>query len=266
MWSVYIHTFPNGKKYVGICKCTPKKRWGAGGKRYNEHPVMSAAIRKYGWDNVTHEIVANGLTQQEAMKMEEALIAKYKTFPPTLGFGYNCTSGGESRIPSDETREKIGSASKKYWDTPGYRELQIASRTGKKRDYSPERRKQIGEKLAAFNRGKHLSEEHRRKISEAGKGRNAWNTGLKMPDDVRKKLSEIQKTKCHKHSEYHDKMILEACRKPVLCVETGIVYYSQREAAKETGANEGKISEVVKVSRKTAGGYHWQRVEKTTAP
>lgn len=261
-YKVYIHTFPNGKKYIGLCKGSEKKRWGIGGKKYAEHPVMNAAIQKYGWDNIKHEIVASGLTKEEAMKMEETLIAKYKTFPPSLGFGYNCTSGGESRLPSDEERAKMSEKSRKWWSDPQNKEKWIRNRTGKKKNLTEEQRHEIGRKLAEFNRGKPLSEEHKKKISESEKGRKPWNTGMKMPEEYCKKLSEIHKKMKHVRSEHHNKMILEACRKPVMCVETGVIYCSQREAAIMTNTNEGKIGKVVKGERKTAGGYHWVRVEK----
>lgn len=261
-YKVYIHTFPNGKRYIGLCKGSEKKRWGIGGKKYANHPIMNAAIQKYGWDNIQHEVVATGLTQQEAMKMEETLIAQYKTFPPSLGFGYNCTSGGESRLPSDEERATRSKKSLEWWSNPQNKEKWVRNRTGKKKNLTDEQRKEIGRRLSEFNRGKPLSDEHKMKISESAKGHKPWNTGIKMPEEYCKKLSEIQKKIDHTHSEYQDKMILEACRKPVICVETGVVYYSQREAAMLTNTNEGKISEVLKGSRKTAGGYHWKRAEK----
>lgn len=266
MWSVYIHTFPNGKKYVGMCKSSPKRRWGTGGSKYREHPVMYAAIQKYGWDNVAHEIVANNLTQEEALRMEESLIAQYKTFPPSLGFGYNCTSGGESRLPTEEERQEKSAFFKEWWANPDNKKRWIEKRTGEKRDYSQERRKQIGEMLSSFNRGKHLSEEHKRKISDSEKGRKPWNTGKKMTDEYCKMLSNRRKELGLKRSPETIEKIAAASRKPVVCIETGIVYASQREAANATGANEGKISEVLKGKRKTAGGFHWKRIEKTTAP
>lgn len=46
--------------------------------------------------------------------------------------------------------------------------------------------------------------------------------------------------------------------KKVLCVETGEIFESAREAQRKTGANYSKISEVCNGSRKTAGGYHWK--------
>ncbi|MBO5969223.1 MAG: hypothetical protein J6S14_12080 [Clostridia bacterium] len=258
-WKVYVHTFPNGKRYVGICKGSAKKRWGIGGKHYDKHPVMRAAIAKYGWDNIKHEIVATDLSQKEAMNMEEMLIAKYKTFPPSLGFGYNCTTGGESRIPTEEQIKETGKRSKQWWSDPKNRERMSKAHTGVKR-FTEEQKAEMSRRLAEFNRGRPLSEERKKKISDTLKGRKPWNTGLKMSEEYCKKLSDIKKGKPRPHSESHNRAVLEACRKPVMCVETGMIYYSQREAAMATNTNEGKLSEVLKGTRKTAGGFHWKRV------
>jgi hypothetical protein len=43
----------------------------------------------------------------------------------------------------------------------------------------------------------------------------------------------------------------------ILCVDTGIVYATQREAANATGAHQAKISEVCNGKRNKAGGYRW---------
>ena len=38
-WKVYCHTFPNGKKYVGITGQSPESRWGAQGSNYRGQKV-----------------------------------------------------------------------------------------------------------------------------------------------------------------------------------------------------------------------------------
>ena len=49
----------------------------------------------------------------------------------------------------------------------------------------------------------------------------------------------------------------------VLCVETGIIYKSQTEAARAIGIHPYGISNVLNGKQKTAGGYHWTRVEES---
>lgn len=63
------------------------------------------------------------------------------------------------------------------------------------------------------NKGKHHSEEAKKKISEANKGRKAWNKGKPMSEEQRKKLSEAHKEKKHKpHSEETKQKISEAMK------------------------------------------------------
>ena len=47
--------------------------------------------------------------------------------------------------------------------------------------------------------------------------------------------------------------------KPVVCLETGVVYPSTREASRQTGTNQSSISSCLSGRYKTAGGYHWAR-------
>lgn len=48
---------------------------------------------------------------------------------------------------------------------------------------------------------------------------------------------------------------------PVLCVETGVVYPSTREAERQTGVCQSHISKSLNGKLKTAGGFHWRKVE-----
>ena len=91
MFSVYCHTFPNGKKYIGISK-DAEKRWGVNGSGYNTQPKMARAIKKYGWDNVEHEIIVDGLEKEQAEKLEIYLISELDT----IENGYNSTIGGDN--------------------------------------------------------------------------------------------------------------------------------------------------------------------------
>lgn len=65
-WIVYVHIFPNGKKYFGITSKRPNARWEGGSGYGKNQPVMQAAIAKYGWENVEHEILFEGLSHEEA--------------------------------------------------------------------------------------------------------------------------------------------------------------------------------------------------------
>ena len=114
-YSVYKHTFPNGKIYIGITKFKPEYRWNKG-KGYDRQSYMYKAIQKYGWDNITHRIIVDGVSKECACQLEKDLIAKYKT--NDRRFGYNNSTGGENpgtgvkKVISLETRIKISDTQK----------------------------------------------------------------------------------------------------------------------------------------------------------
>lgn len=92
-YSVYIHTNKsNGKKYIGITKQNPNRRWQKG---YGyENTYFGNAIKKYGWDGFTHEVIISGLDKTTACQMEIALIALHKT--NDRDYGYNISEGGQT--------------------------------------------------------------------------------------------------------------------------------------------------------------------------
>lgn len=92
-YSVYIHTNKtNGKKYIGITRQNPEKRWQKGYGYIDT--VFWNAIKKYGWDGFEHEVIGSGLTKQNACEMEKALIAMHRTQDRSKG--YNISDGGNT--------------------------------------------------------------------------------------------------------------------------------------------------------------------------
>ena len=81
---VYCHTSPSGKKYIGMSK-NVKRRWEANGKNYKMCTKFYNAIKKYGWENITHEILEENLTKEEAERLEEFYIKELDT----INNGYN---------------------------------------------------------------------------------------------------------------------------------------------------------------------------------
>ena len=85
---VYCHTSPSGKKYIGMSK-NVKRRWEANGKNYKMCTKFYNAIKKYGWENITHEILEENLTKEEAERLEEFYIKEFDT----VNNGYNMLKG-----------------------------------------------------------------------------------------------------------------------------------------------------------------------------
>lgn len=114
-FTVYCHTNKlNGKKYVGITSQTPERRWN-NGKGYKASSRFYSAIKRYGWESFSHEILYVGLNKQEAIEKEKYLINKWNL--TNKKFGYNMTEGGEhntyaGRKLSEETKRKIANSHK----------------------------------------------------------------------------------------------------------------------------------------------------------
>ena len=155
LYTIYMHTSPSGKSYIGQTK-NIKQREAAHKIPSSKCRAFSNAIRKYGWDNFVHVILANDLTLEQANVLEESFIAEYNTMAPT---GYNLRSGGQNQLISDEVKQKLSEA-----------------RKGKPR--TPEHQAKLNE--AAKNRKR--SPEHQAKLNEAAKRKRSEETKKKMSD------------------------------------------------------------------------------------
>ena len=74
---VYKHTLPTGECYIGVTCKHPNRRW-RNGEGYNRQPLFYSKILKYGWDNITHEIVATFPNRHDAWTYEHNLIQSNK--------------------------------------------------------------------------------------------------------------------------------------------------------------------------------------------
>lgn len=116
---VYKHTTPNGKVYIGQTKVGANGRW-KNGKGYTTNKVgfFYKAIEKYGWENIEHVILADGLSKEEADEIEKELIARYNA--TDRRYGYNCTSGGSSGYKyTKAAKGKISDGLKKHYKEYG---------------------------------------------------------------------------------------------------------------------------------------------------
>jgi len=89
---VYRHTLPNGKVYIGITSQNPEIRWQSG-FGYSDNLDFSEDIKKYGWDNIQHDILFDNLDEYDARMKEIELIKQYNSNNPE--YGYNLDKGGK---------------------------------------------------------------------------------------------------------------------------------------------------------------------------
>lgn len=224
-YTVYKHTSPSGKVYIGITARPVSRRW-HGGSAYRNNAHFYAAIKKYGWDNFRHDILAQGLSYEEACSMERRLIAEQGSTDPKKG--YNLSPGGDKTTLgykfSPESRERISKAL-------------VGKRKGV--THTPEHRKHLRQALT----GHKTSEATREKL------RQALGDRFKT-DEAREK----QRANTPKGSAHHRATA-------IWCPDTGEHFKTIAEAAERHGIHRANISAVCRGLQNTAGGYRWEYVK-----
>ena len=197
-WTIYCHThIESGRRYVGLTSQTWRKRWknhmsaakSSKGGRWH----FPNAIRKYGKDAFSHEVLEISGTLEEANSAEEKWIAHFDSRNPKKGFNLE-KGGGHTPHPT-----------KNPWDRPEYRakclpisrenqKKAAAAASAQKTQSRPEVRAKLStvmkelantpegraQRVAAANPGKTLGPEHRAKISASSRSKDS---------DVRARIS-----------------------------------------------------------------------------
>lgn len=100
-YTIYKHTSPSGGIYIGITKHKPEARWGKNGRGY-KGGYFKNVIKKYGWNNITHEIVQYTDTLTKVNILEKMWISYYKKHNYKV---YNLTDGGDGSVGYKHTEE-----------------------------------------------------------------------------------------------------------------------------------------------------------------
>lgn len=238
-YTVYVHTNKeNGMRYVGITRQDVSVRWQAGGNGYRKQEHFWRAIQKYGWDNFEHEIVASGLSKNDACALEQELITKYDSCDNTKG--YNKSSGGEAGaagvIKNSNQRAASSRVMRRNWNDSAFRE------SAKARTIAMNQSEVMRKKRSESNHLRTVSDATRAKISDS-------KTGHKLGP-----FSEEHKRKIREHHSGGSEKV------SIMCVETGEVFESINDASRAKHINKKQISGCCRKARhyNTAGGYHWK--------
>ena len=212
---IYKYTSPSNKVYIG--QTIHEHRRYMTHKRCYGDTKFCRSIRKYGFENFTYEVIFT-IDNEDRKRIKEKLdfmeryyIRKYDSFKN----GYNMTLGGDGGAGTkhtEEFKEKISERMKKNnpaWNMTDEWRLHIGySQRGKKmsqefckktsermKNNNPMKNPEVAAKHAAALKGKHLSEEHKKKISEYQKGKVVTDeTKIKMKENA---------TKRHRDSKGH---------------------------------------------------------------
>lgn len=224
-YSVYMHIFPNKKKYIGQTCRDPKDRW-RNGYGYKEQQIVFKAIKKYGWNNILHAIPYTNLTKQEADNLEIDLISRYKT--TDRRYGYNIDNGGnKAGTHSEETKRKISEG-------------------------------QMGKVLSNYTKDK-ISKSRLGVFTEKQREHHWSNTGVWKPykgyfthtEETKKKLSDIR----NKNKDKYNKSVVQIDKTTDEIID---IFESASDVERKLGIDRSSIDKVCRGERKTAGGYKWK--------
>ena len=232
MYYVYKHTCPNKKVYIGITGCTPEFRW-QGVYGYKENGKFFKDILYYGWSNIKHEILAEGLTKEEALNMESAQISLHNSMLPQYGYNQTCTDMSAHNRPVNQystngtfisTYNSVKSAAKAVNTTPS-----LISK-------------------ACYDN--HVARGYLWKFAED-------KSGLIIPNNLSRRIHKPHRSR----TDIQGKRIAQYSKDgSLICT-----YNSVKEAHEKTGVNLGDICSCCKGQKgskgrikHTAGGFIWK--------
>lgn len=247
-YCVYCHKNKiNGKCYIGQTKHQDNLviRTGSDGRGYFHNKYFKRAIQKYGWDNFEHYIIQGNLTKEEADELEKLNILAFNT--TNSNFGYNIDKGGShGGSPATEHQKEVARQTftgREPWNkgktlSEEHKAKCSASLKGKN-TWSKGRKlsKEHIEAIKRANTNKIVSEETRKKLSIASKGR-------KLPDEAKQKISKANKGNTYclgRHHSEESKQKMSESHKGQKAWNKGIAC-SDKCKSKIGNANKGRIT------------------------
>ncbi len=254
-YEVYRHTnLTNGKVYIGASRLGWETRWKS---KYRSNRRLNLDIGLTTEADWSHEVLAGGLTMDEARKEEIKQIALHNSVDPTRGYNQKIVSFGVASgdEPWEEGRiQKISRSMAKRW---GASERKAKGQTKFKRPF--EANAAASETLSARVGKPVYCLETCKTYRSIGEASRVLECNQKV---VKAVLDGKRKSTHGYHFRYADGIGEDKERRVrVACVETGVVYSSMKEAAEDTGATSSGISQCCKGIRKICAGYHWRYAE-----
>jgi group I intron endonuclease len=152
----------NGKVYLGQTN-DHVQRWAQHRSAALNEPtqVVARAMKKYGIDSFTFEVVGSCRTLKEVNDFEPQFIEQYNSCDPK--FGYNVEKGGGGMPRSPETCKKMSEGIRKYYETHNSK-----------------------------RKGQKLTEEHKKNVSIGSMGKAGTNIGKEFSEEWKNKISQSQ--------------------------------------------------------------------------
>jgi len=226
------------------------------------------------FDPTQKEILAVCDTREEAMRTEMFFHEMYDVAKnPMFANRAKATSTGwstEGTTASEETKQKLREAKRgkessfkgKKHSEEAKQKMREANAGENHPGFGKKLSNETKQKLREAHIGKTLSKETKQKLRESNAGENNPRFGKKHSEETKQTMREAKAGENHPmfgkklSNETKQKMREASTRKPVLCLETGVVYPSGREAARSLGLIQSSVSRCCKGQSQTCGGYH----------
>ncbi len=175
----------NGKVYIGktIKSLRKRKRDHIGHAKRGYTYYFHNALKKHGEKNFKWIILAKADSEKQLNQLEKFYIAHYRE----IGEIYNLTDGGDGSSGfnhSEKTKKKMSKSQKGNKNSLGYK-------------HTEEHKRKLSETLKSNKHGighRH-TEETRSKMSESHKGQIPWSAGKHLSDETKRKISKALKGK-----------------------------------------------------------------------
>lgn len=226
----------NNKVYIGqsinpVCRYKAHI-WAA--KRGDDNHLYRA-MRKYGIEMFEYKVLVDGVNIESLNAYEEAFITVYNS----ITNGYNKTEGGvgtRGYIVTEETREK-------------FKEI---NKGGNNPTAVPIVRLDTLETFSCIKDAADYLNVHPMTITIAIRKRHkVKGVYFDVLDNMQIGVSSQIPT---------NKLFIGNTAKTLICLTTGIIYTSIREAERMTGIARSTISNCIRGKYKTAGGMEWELV------
>lgn len=232
-WTVYVHIVPKelsgyewDKYYVGITSRKVLERW-KNGYGYKQCPHFNNAIKKYGWNNIEHEVLFDNLDETNAKRIEMICIGLYKSNDPQ--YGYNISAGGDGVTGVRRYGEENAFYGKHHTEEA-------------KRKMSEMKKDYVGEKNHMY--GKTHSDETKLKISNFRKDYYKNN-----PKPITPMTEERKKQIGKEHSKVIQRFDLDMCL---------IAEYDNLVALEKLGYRRASIRDVCLGRKESYKGSIWR--------
>jgi group I intron endonuclease len=185
----------NNKVYIGQ-SYSEIERWRQHkyAARSKPRQYIDCAIKKYGEEHFTYEVIAMSLTQENCHLTEIELIKQYNS--RDRRFGYNVSAGGDEVWNKGLSKENHPFYGKHHSDE-SRKKISEALSGEKHHLYGKHHSNETLQKMSDIKTDKIFSEEHKSNISKSKSGENNPWFGITRSEETRQKMSKAHKGKTH---------------------------------------------------------------------